>query len=457
MSNRYDAIIIGWGKGAKTLAGDLGKNGWKVAIVEKSNEMFGGTCINEGCIPTKFLVGAAEKAASVSSNRAVAESLFEEAMQGKEALVGKLRAANYKKLEDAANVDIYIGTASFASKHEVKVSMFDGSEVILEADKIMINTGSTSVMPPIKGIEDNPYVVTSKELLELKALPKQLVIIGGGYIGLEFASMFKNMGSDVTLVIRDEKFIPREDSEIADAVKESLENRGIKLLMKTGTSEIIKKDGYAEVVIEDEDGVSTLEADVVLLATGRKANTFGLNLEAAGAEVGPRGGIVVDKHRMTTADGIYAMGDVTGREQFTYISLDDYRIVRSHLLEDGSYNADERGAIPYSVFITPPLSRVGLTEDEAISKGYKVKNAKLKASAIPKAMVMGVTDGLLKVVVDEESEVILGAHLFMAESHEIINLMKLAIDLKLSYKVLKNMIFTHPTMSESINDLFAGM
>ena len=247
----------------------------------------------------------------------------------------------------------------------------------------------------------------------------------------------------------------KTDEEIAGAVRESLESRGIRVMTGVKVKALEQAEGKALVAVDNGKEVQKLEAEAVLVATGRRPNTAGLNLEAAGVEIGPRGGIVTDDSLTTTAPHIYAMGDVRGGLQFTYISLDDFRIVKSKVLGDGSYTLKERGAVPYSVFLIPPFSRVGLSEKEAVEKGYKVKVARLAAAAIPKAQVLEQPAGLLKAVIDEETGLILGAHLFCQESYEMINMIKLAMDAKVPYQVLRDTIYTHPTMSEAFNDLFA--
>ncbi len=449
---QYDAIIIGFGKGGKTLAAALGNTGKKTALIEKSAEMYGGTCINAGCIPTKFLVHKAREAMKLDSFEA-RSSWYAQAMADKNALTGSLRGKNLMKAENVPNVSVITGTARLLSTHEVEVTRQDSTE-ILTAETIFLNTGSVPVIPAIEGLEGNPNVVTSEGLLTLKTLPRKLVVIGGGYIGVEFASIYANFGSQVTLIQSGSHFLPREDADIAEAVKSNLQNRDVQILTNAETKSIYTKDDQTIVTIVRNGKTLQLEADKVLIATGRRPNTEGLGLENAGVQLTARGGVITDSQLRTTASNIYAMGDVVGGLQFTYISLDDYRIVRSAILGDGSYTTEQRGAVPYSVFLEPPFSRVGMSEEEARSKGHSIKVAKLPATAIPKALVLEQPEGLLKAIVDEKTGLILGAHLFCAESHEMINLIKLAMDAKLPYTVLRDMIFTHPTMSEALNDLF---
>ena len=456
MENRtkYDAVIIGFGKGGKTMAGALGAAGKKVALIEKSDRMYGGTCINVGCIPTKSLVYRAGLAAAKGGSFEEKAAAYKAAMEQKEDLTARLRGKNYQKLDSNPNITVIDGTASFQSPHVVEVEK-DGKTFQVEGEQIFINTGSSAFIPPIEGLKGNPYVYTSEGLLNLTELPSRLVIIGGGYIGVEFSSIYASFGSKVTILQDGDIFLPREDEEIAGAVRESLESRGIRVMTGVKVKALEQAGGKALVAVDNGKEVQKLEAEAVLVATGRRPNTAGLNLEAAGVEIGPRGGIVTDDSLTTTAPHIYAMGDVRGGLQFTYISLDDFRIVKSKVLGDGSYTLKERGAVPYSVFLIPPFSRVGLSEIEAVEKGYKVKVARLAAAAIPKAQVLEQPAGLLKAVIDEETGLILGAHLFCQESYEMINMIKLAMDAKVPYQVLRDTIYTHPTMSEAFNDLFA--
>ena len=456
MENRtkYDAVIIGFGKGGKTMAGALGAAGKKVALIEKSDRMYGGTCINVGCIPTKSLVYRAGLAAAKGGSFEEKAAAYKAAMEQKEDLTARLRGKNYQKLDSNPNITVIDGTASFQSPHVVEVEK-DGRTFQVEGEQIFINTGSSAFIPPIEGLKGNPYVYTSEGLLNLTELPSRLVIIGGGYIGVEFSSIYASFGSKVTILQDRDIFLPREDEEIAGAVRESLESRGIRVMTGVKVKALEQAEGKALVAVDNGKEVKKLEAEAVLVATGRRPNTAGLNLEAAGVEIGPRGGIVTDDSLTTTAPHIYAMGDVRGGLQFTYISLDDFRIVKSKVLGDGSYTLKERGAVPYSVFLIPPFSRVGLSEKEAVEKGYKVKVARLAAAAIPKAQVLEQPSGLLKAVIDEETGLILGAHLFCQESYEMINMIKLAMDAKVPYQVLRDTIYTHPTMSEAFNDLFA--
>lgn len=454
---KYDAVIIGFGKGGKTLAGFLAGKGQNVALIEKSDKMYGGTCINVGCIPSKKLVNSTK----VLKNKGLSsiedkEKFYAESIENKNTLIGALRGKNYEMLASKENITVYDGTGSFVSKNVVNVEN-NGENIQIEGEKIFINTGAATIIPNIKGLKESNYVYTSTSIMELKELPKKLTIIGAGYIGLEFASMYSEFGSEVTVIDMGDRLMPREDEEIAERVKAILEAKGIKFLLKSKIEEISDRNDKGYVKISGENGESEVESDAILVAIGRKPNTEGLNLEAAGVKTDERGAVAVDETLKTTADNIWAMGDVKGGLQFTYISLDDFRIIRDNVYGNGSRTINDRNVIPYSVFINPPLSRVGMTEKEAIEKGYEVKTGRLEAMAIPKGKIEGVTDGLLKTVVDAKTDKILGCTLLCNTSHEMINVVAAAIKAEQKYTFLKDMIFTHPTMSEALNDLFGSV
>lgn len=454
---KYDAVIIGFGKGGKTLAGFLAGKGQNVALIEKSDKMYGGTCINVGCIPSKKLVNSTKVLKNKGLNSIEdKEKFYSESIDNKNTLIGALRGKNYEMLASKENITVYDGTGSFVSKNVVNVEK-NGENIQIEGEKIFINTGSTTIIPNIKGIKESNYVYTSTSIMELKELPKKLTIIGAGYIGLEFASMYSEFGSEVTVIDMGDRLMPREDEEIAERVKAILEAKGIKFLLKSKIEEISDRNNKGYVKISGENGESEVESDAILVAIGRKPNTEGLNLEAAGVKTDERGAVVVDETLKTTADNIWAMGDVKGGLQFTYISLDDFRIIRDNVYGNGNRTINDRNVIPYSVFINPPLSRVGMTEKEAVEKGYEVKTGRLEAMAIPKGKIEGVTDGLLKTVVDAKTDKILGCTLLCNTSHEMINVVAAVIKAEQKYTFLKDMIFTHPTMSEALNDLFGSV
>ena len=455
--NAFDVIIIGFGKGGKTLAAEFAKRGQKVAIIERSDKMYGGTCINIGCIPTKTLVHQAKMASALKDATFEERSEFyRNAVSVKESVTSALRNKNYHNLADNPNVTVYTGIGSFVSADVVAVRTAT-EEIRLTSKQIIINTGAETVIPPIEGIAGNPFVYTSTSIMELADLPRRLVIIGGGYIGLEFASMYASFGSQVTVLESYPELIAREDRDIAASVKETLEKKGIVFRMNAKVQSVNRVEDKAIVTFADSqtNEVFVLEADAVLLATGRRPNTKDLNLEVAGVEVDVRGAIIVDEYLKTTNPNIRAVGDVKGGLQFTYISLDDYRIVREDLFGDKERRTGDRNPVSYSVFIDPPLSRIGLNEEEARRQNRDIIVKKLPVMAIPRAKTLGETDGLLKAIIDKNTGKILGCVFFAPDSGEVINTVAVAMKTGQDYTFLRDFIFTHPSMSEALNDLFS--
>ena len=455
MVEHFQNIVIGFGKGGKTLSAYLASKGESVAMIEKSDKMYGGTCINVGCIPSKSLVTSGLKLKGKKLDLEEKKIAYTEAIAEKRRLTSMLREKNFHMLEDNDNVTVFNGFGSFKDKNTVKIETNNDSFVI-EGDRIFINTGSSSIKPNISGIDGNPHVFFSDGLMDLDEFPERLVIIGGGYIGLEFASMYANFGSKVTILQHGSLFLKHDDRDIADEIKSIFENKGIDIIVDAEIKSIDNDEESNKAIINYniKDDEKNISADAILVATGRKANTEGLNLEVAGVETTSRGAVKTDEFLQTTASNIWAMGDVVGGLQFTYISLDDFRIVKSQLDGNKGYSLLKRENVPFSVFIDPCFSRVGLTEDEARKEGFNVKISKMPAASIPKAQVLKNPIGLLKAIVDKDSDKILGAELICEESFEVINIIKLAMDLNLDYTVLRDQVFTHPTMSESLNDLF---
>lgn len=447
---QFDAIIIGFGKGGKTLAAEMAKRGMKTAMVEKSPAMYGGTCINIGCIPTKALVHLA-KHAPRNAGPEEKKRYYAEAISKKDAVTGMLREKNYRNLADNPNVTVFTGEGRFTGPDSIEVELATGGREELKAPRIFINTGAETIMPHIEGIEDNPSVFTSTTIMELTELPDKLLIIGGGYIGLEFASIYASFGSHVTVLEGHTELIPREDRDIASAVKETLEKKGITFKMN---AKVLSVNGN-EVFYEDasEGSRHSITSDAILLATGRRPATEGLGLAAAGVVTDERGAIITDSRLVTSNPAIRAIGDVKGGPQFTYISLDDYRIIREDLFGNKGRSVTDRDPVSYSVFIDPPLSRIGMSEEEALKKGYDIKVGRLPVAAIPRARTLGETDGLFKAVTDAGTGKILGCTLFGPESGEVINSVTIAMKAGADYKFLRDFIFTHPSMSESLNDL----
>ena len=434
----YDLIVIGFGKAGKTLAAKMAAQGKKVALIERSKAMYGGTCINIACIPTKTLLVAAEKGLA-----------FDQVMAEKNAVTSRLNGKNYATIS-AAGVDIIDAEAHFLSNKVIEITVGDEKEE-LTAETIVINTGAVSNVLPIPGLTETEHVYDSTGIQNLKELPKRLGVLGGGNIGLEFAGLYNKLGSQVTVLDAAPVFLPRVEPSIAALAKQYMEEDGIQLLQNVQTKQI-KNDG-AEVVVVTEDG--EFRFDALLYATGRKPNVEPLQLENTDIELTERGAIKVDKHLETSVPGVFAVGDVNGGLQFTYISLDDFRILYSYLAGDGSYTLEDRKNVPTSMFITPPLAQIGLTEKEAKEQGLPIAVKEIPVAAMPRGHVNADLRGAFKAVVNTETKEIVGATIFSAGAQEIINILTVAMDNKIPYTYLSKQIFTHPTLAENLKDLFA--
>lgn len=438
---KFDKIIIGFGKAGKTLAVLAANKGEKVALIEKSPKMYGGTCINIACIPTKVLAVAASE-----------NLTFEEAIARKFDVVQRLNSKNYHMLADNESITVFDGFGSFLDESKILVES-NGEKLELSADKIIINTGAESFIPKISGIEEglkDSKILTSTELLENQEAIDNLAVIGGGFIGLEFASTLAKLGTKVTIFERGDKILADEDDSMRKAIFDFLVSQGINFEFNAN----IEAFENVENGILVQNNGKKLAFDKVLISTGRKPATTKLNLERAGIKTLENGGIWTNENLQTSNSKVWAVGDVRGKEQFTYASLDDFRILRSQFYGDGKYSLKNRVNLPNSIFLQVPFSKVGLTEKQALAEGFDIKVKEIPAAAVPKLQLEFKTAGLLRAIVDLKTNKILGAALFCYNSPEVINIIKTAIDAGLDYTVLRDQIFTHPTVAESLNDLF---
>lgn len=443
----YDNLIIGFGKGGKTLAATLAKHGHQVALIERSEMMYGGACINIACIPTKSLIASAERSMP-----------YTEAYKQKNELTSFLRKKNFENLDSLPAATVITGNASFLSPHEVSVKFKTGNqESVIHADRIFINTGTRPLIPAIAGLESSRKVFTSASLMEQSGMPKKLTIIGSGFIGLEFADMYAKFGAEVSLLDHGKEFLPKEDTDIASEIRAVLTGKKIDIITGAAVQKItdISPDTVNIQYKNKEGTLMEIHSSAVLIATGRRPNVEDLNLAAAGILTNDRGFINVNPSLQTNVPHIWALGDVNGGAQFTYISLDDFRIVRDQLLGGDYDSVKKRKQTAFSVFITPSLAHIGLREKEAIEKGYQIKVAKLSAAVIPRARILEQTSGLLKTVVDAGTNKILGCTLFCAESNEMINTIQTAMNADLDFRVVRDAIYTHPSMTEAFNDLYS--
>ncbi|MBM6957305.1 FAD-dependent oxidoreductase [Ligilactobacillus salivarius] len=441
----FKNIVIGFGKGGKTLAKNLAAKGESVLVVEKSKKMYGGICINIACLPSKNMIINAQRGIN-----------FEDAVKEKDEMTTVLRNKNYHMVADEETATVLDGTAKFIDNHTIEIVLDSGERTEVKGERIFINTGATPIIPQVKGLKESKYILDSTAAMDQNSLPNELVILGAGYIGMEFASMFARYGAKVTVLDTNEKFLKREDDDISEMLFNDLSQDGIEFKLGVKVVEVKDLSDKVEIIYEINGKKQTVKADKLLVATGRKPVTEGLGLENTDIELDERGAIKVDDYLRTTAENVWAIGDVKGGPQFTYISLDDFRIIFDQLYGKGKRKVSDRNLVPYSVFITPALSRVGLNEVEAKNKGIEYKLFKLAATSIPKAKVIGNTRGMYKILVDPDTEEILGATIYGEESYEIINLIALAMKAKLPYTMLRDQIYTHPTMSEALNDVLKG-
>lgn len=461
MTLQYDAIILGGGKGGKTLAMDLAKNGQRVAMVE--DNQIGGTCINVACIPTKTLVQSAKiahycrSAKEYGLNASLGAIDFKAVRARKDAVVKGMREANLKQFLDSG-MDLMLGRGRFVSHKVIEVTLSSprtGQKTLqITADKIIINTGALPFVPRIPGIDKINYF-TNDSLMNVDEVPKHLLIIGGGYIGLEFAQIFRRLGAEVTVIEASSDFLNREDKDIAEQVFQVLTGEGIHFALDTKINSI--RQQQAEIVIEvtRQGKADVIKGSDVLVAVGRKANTQGLDLDKSGVALDERGFVKVNDYLETSVEGIWALGDVKGGAQFTHLSLDDYRLLKHNLNNPDNKLSSQERLIPYTVFLDPELARIGMSEAQAIAQGYQIKIAKIPAAVIPRARTLGETAGLLKAVIDAKTDLILGVSIFCAEAGEILGAVQLAIELGMPYQKLRDVMFTHPTLVEGINLWFA--
>jgi len=459
-SERYDAIVIGDGQAGGPLSTALAGDGRTVAVIER--EHAGGTCINVGCTPTKTMVASARAAylarrsADYGVHTAPVWIDMVRVRQRKRDIVENFRSSSQQQVESAAGVDLLMGTARFTGLRSVEVRLTSGELRQLSADTIFINTGDRPAVPPLPGLDTVPFL-DSTTIMELDAVPEHLLILGGGYIAVEFGQMFRRFGSAVTIVQRGPQLLAREDADIAAAVAAILREDGITILFESEAQRVERADGGpVRVVARTPDGERMLEGSRLLLAVGRLPNTDDLNLAAAGVETGRGGYIRVNERLETTAPGIYALGDVKGGPAFTHISYDDFRIIRANLLE-GDHRATTDRLVPYTVFMDPQLGRVGLSEREAHEQGRRVRIATMPMSHVARALEVDEPRGIMKAVVDAETDKILGCAVLGIEGGELMAMVEIAMMGGLPYTALRDGIFAHPTLAESFNNLFATL
>lgn len=452
----FDVIIIGAGQAGGPLATAFGKAGKKTALIEK--EHVGGTCINEGCTPTKTMVASARVAymarRSADYGVGVGEVSVDMAVvrRRKREIVDSFRNGSQGRLEKSDNVELIFGVAAFSGEKTVTVTGNDGTERTLQAETIVINAGGRPAIPPIPGLKAIPYL-TSTSIMELDVVPAHLVIIGGGYISLEFGQMFRRFGSKVTVIEQSARFLPREDEDIAASLQKILEEDGIEIVLGAKTESVgLDGEGY-RIEIAVGEGQQTIQGSHLLVAVGRTSNADLLNVEATGVKTNERGWIPVNDKLETNVKGIYAVGDINGGPAFTHISYDDFRILRANLIENGEMSTQGR-LVPYTMYTDPQLGRVGISEQEAKAKKLAVRVFSMPMNYVARALETDEPRGLMKAIVDQESNQILGAAVLGIEGGEVMTMLQLAMMGNLPYTALRDAVFAHPTIAEALNNLF---
>ena len=459
-SAMYDAIVIGAGQAGGPLSTALAGAGMKTALIEQ--EHVGGTCINEGCTPTKTMVASARvaylarRAADYGVHTGSISIDMTVVRQRKRNIVESFRSSSERRIEGTPGVDLFMGQARFISPKKLEVILSSGETHQLSAENIFINAGARPAQPDLDGAEQVP-TLNSTTIMELDTVPEHQLIVGGGYVGLEFGQMFRRFGSQVTIVQRGAHLLSREDEDVADAVADILREDGIEILLQTTPLRVERLvNGQLHMPVQTASGERILTGSHLLMAAGRTPNTDQLNLVATNVHVDKHGFIPVDERLETGITGIYALGDVKGGPAFTHISYDDFRIIRTNLLENGDATTADR-MVPNTVFIDPQLGRVGLSETEAHAQGRAIRVAKMPMNYVARALEVDEPRGFMKAVVDANSGLILGCAILGIEGGEIMSAMQLAMMGKLPYTTLRDAVFAHPTLAESLNNLFSTL
>ena len=456
---QYDAIIIGSGQAGTPLSTALAEAGMRTALIERTH--VGGTCVNEGCTPTKTMVASgrvaylARRAADYGVHTGPISIDLQKVRERKRNIVDSFRNGSQGGIEKTANLELIFGEASFSGLKTVNVRLQDGSERSVSAQRIFINAGTRAGRPKLDGLDGVPFL-DNISIMELAAVPDRLLILGGGYIGLEFGQLFRRFGSRVTIIQSANQLLRHEDPDVADEVKKILHQDGIEIVLNAQARRVDRSSGEILLQIQSSGNSKTLAGSHLLVATGRVPNSDTLNLGAVRVRTDEHGFIEVNDRLETTAEGIYALGDIKGGPAFTHISYDDFRIVRANLIEKKSASTKGR-QVPYCLFIDPQLGRVGLTESEVRAQGRKIRVAKLPMTSVARALEVDETRGFMKAIVDADNNQILGAAVLGIEGGEVMSVLETAMMGKLPYTALRDATYAHPTLSESLNNLFMAM
>ena len=451
----FDAIIIGSGQAGNPLAHNLADSGWTVALIEK--EFMGGSCVNYGCTPTKTMVASSQaafnagNASQLGIEMADVKVNLKKVVERKNKMVHQWRGGQEKQAAKRSNITVFNGFARFTDSHKITVN-----GEILKSKNIFINTGTSPLILPIEGINEVPYL-TNRNIMDLEEVPEHLLVIGGSYVGLEFGQMFKRFGSKVTIIERKDQIISKEDKDVSESLQEALEDEGIQFIKSAQAASIRKdKNGGLHLTVRLNDNKEeVIKGSHILLAVGRKPNTDGLSLDAAGI-VTNKDYITVDEYLRTNIPGVYALGDVKGGPAFTHISYNDFQIIYHNLFNDEKKSVKAR-IVPYTLFTDPELGRVGLTEKGAREAGYNVMVGKIPMSHVARAIEMGTTKGLMKIVVDADTDQILGATVLGVNGGEVVQTIMVLMYAKVSWKLLKGAVYVHPTLTEGFFGLLESV
>ena len=447
---KYDAIIVGSGQAGNPLAFRLADLGWTVALIEEKN--LGGTCINVGCTPTKTMVHRAQvahyarNAARWGVHTSDVRVDLPKIVAQKDEVVLSFRGGQQRRVEERKNLRLYCGHARFTGPHQLKV----GDEV-LESERIFVNVGGRAKIPSIPGLRD-VHFLTNETILQITSVPEHLLVLGGGYIGLEFGQMFRRFGSRVTVIHQGPQIVPREDPEIAAELQKALEAEGLQFVLNAQTASVEQKNGSIALSCRNSQGQSALTGSHLLVAAGRVPNTAELGLAEAGIAQNEDGSIKVNDRLETNVPGVWALGDCKGGPAFTHISYNDFQVVYGNLVEGKNLSIQNR-RVPYCVFTDPQLGGVGMTEKEARAKGYKLKIGRCPMTYVARAIERGETAGLMKVVVDAADDRILGASILASEGGELVQILGSMMLAKQPYTLLKGAVYIHPTLAEGFFSL----
>lgn len=457
-SPHYDAVVIGSGQGGTPLSIALAKAGMRTALIERKH--VGGTCINEGCTPTKTMIASgrvaylARRAADYGVHTGPIGIDLKRIRQRKREIVDKFRNGSQAKIEKTTGLDLIFGEATFTGPKQIVVSSKETAERTISAQRIFVNAGTRAATPKLEGLEAVPFL-DNISIMELEDLPEHLMVLGGGYIGLEFGQLFRRLGSRVTIIQAGKQLLDHEDEDIALEVAKILRQDGIEILLGSKATRVDRFKESLRLHVQSEQA-SDLDGSHLLIATGRTPNSDALNLPAAGVQTDNRGFIKVNDRLETSAEGVYALGDIKGGPAFTHISYDDFRILRANVIEHKNASTKDR-QIPYCVFIDPQLGRIGLSEQEARAQNRKIRVAKLPMTSVARALETDETRGFMKAIVDAETNQILGAAILGVDGGEVMSVIETAMMGKLPYTALRDATYAHPTLAESLNNLFMAM